>query len=239
MTTSPSGNSLNGTATDENVKSNHGSVTDHRFTTSSSDYQILNDDTVNGVFSKFSSGFSSSEKCAEYLKSDSIAQSSPIEPNASSVVSSKQQQVTTCENNTPPISQSVPQQQKQQQSTTLSSPTLEIGNNSAVVSSSDSSNNTKSSPTYSSSLLGNNNSSNYLTSSTLHSANVNHANRTLLQPSTAAPTTTTFDYLYEFSETRKVLEDFFKCPTNEEEKKIADCFNESDTGSFVRLLNNI
>lgn len=44
---------------------------------------------------------------------------------------------------------------------------------------------------------------------------------------------TTFDYLYEFSETRKVLEDFFKCPTNDEEKKIVDCFNESDTGSFV------
>lgn len=44
---------------------------------------------------------------------------------------------------------------------------------------------------------------------------------------------TTFDYLYEFSETRKVLEDFFKCPNNEDEKKIVDCFNESDTGSFV------
>lgn len=44
---------------------------------------------------------------------------------------------------------------------------------------------------------------------------------------------TTFDYLYEFSETRKVLEDFFKCPNNEDETKIVDCFNESDTGSFV------
>lgn len=28
--------------------------------------------------------------------------------------------------------------------------------------------------------------------------------------------TTTFDYLYEFSETRKVLEEFFKCPPEEE-----------------------
>lgn len=49
----------------------------------------------------------------------------------------------------------------------------------------------------------------------------------------AATNTTTFDYLYEFSETRKVLEDFFKCPNTEEDKKISDCFNESDTGSFV------
>lgn len=51
----------------------------------------------------------------------------------------------------------------------------------------------------------------------------------------AATNTTTFDYLYEFSETRKVLEDFFKCPNTDEDKKISDCFNESDTGSFVSL----
>lgn len=50
---------------------------------------------------------------------------------------------------------------------------------------------------------------------------------------------TTFDYLYEFSETRKVLEDFFKCPNNEDEKKIVDCFNESDTGSFVSLNTSL
>lgn len=56
------------------------------------------------------------------------------------------------------------------------------------------------------------------------------ANRSPLATST---NTTTFDYLYEFSETRKVLEDFFKCPNAEDDKKIADCFNESDTGSFV------
>jgi hypothetical protein len=32
-------------------------------------------------------------------------------------------------------------------------------------------------------------------------------------PSPVAGTATTaFDYLYEFSETRKVLEEFFKCP---------------------------
>lgn len=56
-----------------------------------------------------------------------------------------------------------------------------------------------------------------------------------LNPSTAGKSssaTTTFDYLYEFSETRKVLEDFFRCPTNDD-KKIIECFNESDTGSFV------
>lgn len=51
----------------------------------------------------------------------------------------------------------------------------------------------------------------------------------------ATTAATTFDYLYEFSETRKVLEDFFKCPNNDEEKKINDCF-ESDTGSFVRII---
>ncbi|XP_050313970.1 uncharacterized protein LOC126748651 isoform X2 [Anthonomus grandis grandis] len=32
------------------------------------------------------------------------------------------------------------------------------------------------------------------------------------------PNTTTFDYLYEFSETRKVLEEFFKCPPEEENR---------------------
>lgn len=50
---------------------------------------------------------------------------------------------------------------------------------------------------------------------------------------------TTFDYLYEFSETRKVLEDFFKCPNNEDETKIVDCFNESDTGSFVSAIKSL
>lgn len=73
------------------------------------------------------------------------------------------------------------------------------------------------------SLLGNHN--HYLPSLS------NNANRSSF--TTTAPNTTTFDYLYEFSETRKVLEDFFKCPTNDEEKKIVDCFNESDAGSLV------
>lgn len=62
-------------------------------------------------------------------------------------------------------------------------------------------------------------------------------NSFLLNPSTAGKSssaTTTFDYLYEFSETRKVLEDFFRCPTNDD-KKIIECFNESDTGSFVSI----
>lgn len=41
--------------------------------------------------------------------------------------------------------------------------------------------------------------------------------------------TSTFDYLYEFSETRKVLEEFFKCPDDKikEFEKFSD-FNESD-----------
>lgn len=40
-----------------------------------------------------------------------------------------------------------------------------------------------------------------------------------------------FDYLYEFSETRKVLEEFFKSP-NEDNKKINE-YNESDAECFV------
>lgn len=43
----------------------------------------------------------------------------------------------------------------------------------------------------------------------------------------------TFDYLYEFSETRKVLEEFFKCPTFdlEEDEKFADKLSESECDS--------
>ncbi|XP_044257554.1 uncharacterized protein LOC123006814 isoform X9 [Tribolium madens] len=37
---------------------------------------------------------------------------------------------------------------------------------------------------------------------------------------TTSTTTSTFDYLYEFSETRKVLEEFFKCPPPEEENRL-------------------
>lgn len=42
--------------------------------------------------------------------------------------------------------------------------------------------------------------------------------------------TTTFDYLYEFSETRKVLEEFFKCPENDKVKELGKFsdLNESD-----------
>uniref|UniRef100_A0A182V6A8 Protein lin-10 n=1 Tax=Anopheles merus TaxID=30066 RepID=A0A182V6A8_ANOME len=36
----------------------------------------------------------------------------------------------------------------------------------------------------------------------------------------------TFDYLYEFSETRKVLEEFFKCPSTEDVEKFSD-YNDS------------
>lgn len=39
----------------------------------------------------------------------------------------------------------------------------------------------------------------------------------------------TFDYLYEFSETRKVLEEFFKCPVKED--KVLE--NGSDVDSIV------
>lgn len=40
----------------------------------------------------------------------------------------------------------------------------------------------------------------------------------------------TFDYLYEFSETRKVLEEFFKCPSNDEQPIME---NGSDVDSIV------
>lgn len=41
--------------------------------------------------------------------------------------------------------------------------------------------------------------------------------------------TSTFDYLYEFSETRKVLEEFFKCPTFElDDEKFADKLSDSE-----------
>lgn len=44
--------------------------------------------------------------------------------------------------------------------------------------------------------------------------------------------TSTFDYLYEFSETRKVLEEFFKCPTFElDDEKFADKLSESECDS--------
>ncbi|VEN55668.1 unnamed protein product, partial [Callosobruchus maculatus] len=70
---------------------------------------------------------------------------------------------------------------------------------------------------------------------------------------TPNPTTTssTFDYLYEFSETRKVLEEFFKCPPPEEDNRLEDEFQDleyelrrqtSDSGnSYVgqRLAKNL
>ncbi|XP_044764668.1 uncharacterized protein LOC123321277 isoform X2 [Coccinella septempunctata] len=45
---------------------------------------------------------------------------------------------------------------------------------------------------------------------------------------TSPPSTTnsTFDYLYEFSETRKVLEEFFKCPPPDEENRLEDEFQD-------------
>lgn len=47
--------------------------------------------------------------------------------------------------------------------------------------------------------------------------------------------TSTFDYLYEFSETRKVLEEFFKCPTfelDDDVEKLAEKLSESDVESL-------
>jgi hypothetical protein len=62
-------------------------------------------------------------------------------------------------------------------------------------------------------------------------------------PTSALPATSTFDYLYEFSETRKVLEEFFKCPTDELASKLEKFsdFNESDVESLVstpKCVNN-
>lgn len=49
--------------------------------------------------------------------------------------------------------------------------------------------------------------------------------------------TSTFDYLYEFSETRKVLEEFFKCPDDKikEFEKFSD-FNESDDSLVSQII---
>lgn len=47
--------------------------------------------------------------------------------------------------------------------------------------------------------------------------------------------TSTFDYLYEFSETRKVLEEFFKCPNFElDDEKFADKLSDSECDSDIR-----
>lgn len=51
------------------------------------------------------------------------------------------------------------------------------------------------------------------------------ATSTITSPST---TTAAFDYLYEFSETRKVLEEFFKCPPVEEESALHSEFHDLD-----------
>lgn len=56
---------------------------------------------------------------------------------------------------------------------------------------------------------------------------------------TASSKTPTFDYLYEFSETRKVLEEFFKAnPDDDDEKRFTDYTTESgdDMASSVRDL---
>lgn len=50
-----------------------------------------------------------------------------------------------------------------------------------------------------------------------------------ISPCTTTPATTAaFDYLYEFSETRKVLEEFFKCPPPEEDNPLQSEFHDLD-----------
>ncbi|XP_019869472.1 amyloid-beta A4 precursor protein-binding family A member 2 isoform X3 [Aethina tumida] len=50
--------------------------------------------------------------------------------------------------------------------------------------------------------------------------NLNIENNSFNKNSSSPTATSTFDYLYEFSETRKVLEEFFKCPPPEEENRL-------------------
>ncbi|XP_055622833.1 uncharacterized protein DDB_G0283357 [Toxorhynchites rutilus septentrionalis] len=48
----------------------------------------------------------------------------------------------------------------------------------------------------------------------------------------------TFDYLYEFSETRKVLEEFFKCPTTEDVERAFEKFSDyNESGDDVESLD--
>lgn len=47
----------------------------------------------------------------------------------------------------------------------------------------------------------------------------------------------TFDYLYEFSETRKVLEEFFKCPSASEDKMLDGAG--SDVDSIVCVFSEL
>lgn len=58
-------------------------------------------------------------------------------------------------------------------------------------------------------------------STSAHDTNEFPQKKTSPPPTTTTSTTTsTFDYLYEFSETRKVLEEFFKCPPPDEENRL-------------------
>ncbi|KAL1492492.1 hypothetical protein ABEB36_010740 [Hypothenemus hampei] len=56
-------------------------------------------------------------------------------------------------------------------------------------------------------------------SSSERECNISNENNSYNKRNSSPPTTnTTFDYLYEFSETRKVLEEFFKCPPEDENR---------------------
>lgn len=61
----------------------------------------------------------------------------------------------------------------------------------------------------------------------------------LAAPPCLAPSSMTFDYLYEFSETRKVLEEFFKCPKSNDidhDTGTLDDINEFQVRHFIVLL---
>lgn len=57
----------------------------------------------------------------------------------------------------------------------------------------------------------------------------------------STPIASTFDYLYEFSETRKVLEEFFKCPPADEENRYESEFQVCTPLMFlpIKTKNNI
>uniref|UniRef100_A0A1B0APN4 Uncharacterized protein n=1 Tax=Glossina palpalis gambiensis TaxID=67801 RepID=A0A1B0APN4_9MUSC len=72
------------------------------------------------------------------------------------------------------------------------------------------------------------NSSNTPTSTSLATLLNVTTSTTSSNPLSIPTKSTTFDYLYEFSETRKVLEEFFKCPSNED-KPIIENISDVDS----------
>lgn len=68
------------------------------------------------------------------------------------------------------------------------------------------------------------------TTTTATFMNGNNNSCSISNPLSIPTKSSTFDYLYEFSETRKVLEEFFKCPSNDDKPIIE---NSSDVDSIV------